>query len=127
AAIAAAVGPLLGGLITTTLSWRVGFAGEVVVIAVVLSGFGLIKDIPFTGPRTVDVVGSLLSIVGMGGIVTGVLVWQEGGESVGAIVALGLAALAGLAWWLRRSKRLGRAMLLDPDLVNSKHLRTGIS
>ena len=38
AAIAAAVGPLLGGFITTYLSWRVGFALEVVVIAVVLSG-----------------------------------------------------------------------------------------
>src|SRR5689334_14900156 len=36
AAIAAAVGPLLGGFITTYLSWRVGFAGEVVVIAIVL-------------------------------------------------------------------------------------------
>ena len=38
AAIAAAVGPLLGGFITTYLSWRVGFLLEVVVIAVVLSG-----------------------------------------------------------------------------------------
>ena len=36
AAIAAAVGPLLGGFVTTYLSWRVGFALEVVVIAVVL-------------------------------------------------------------------------------------------
>ena len=40
AAIAAAVGPLLGGFITTFLSWRVGFALEVVVIAVVLAGIG---------------------------------------------------------------------------------------
>ena len=38
AAIAAAVGPLLGGFITTFLSWRVGFALEVVIIGVVLSG-----------------------------------------------------------------------------------------
>jgi MFS family permease len=37
AAIAAAVGPLLGGFVTTYLSWRVGFALEVVIIAVVLS------------------------------------------------------------------------------------------
>src|SRR4051812_32773932 len=35
AAIAAAVGPLLGGFITTYLSWRVGFLLEVVIIAVV--------------------------------------------------------------------------------------------
>ena len=40
AAIAAAVGPLIGGFITTYLSWRVAFALEVVVIAIVLSGLG---------------------------------------------------------------------------------------
>ena len=38
AAIAAAVGPLLGGFITTYLSWRVAFGGEVVIIAIVLVG-----------------------------------------------------------------------------------------
>ena len=51
AAIAAAIGPLLGGFVTTFLSWRVGFALEVVVIAVVLSGLGLVRDVPYTGPR----------------------------------------------------------------------------
>jgi len=51
AAIAAAVGPLIGGFITTALSWRVGFLLEVVVIAVVLSGINLVRDGPYTGPR----------------------------------------------------------------------------
>ena len=51
AAIAAAVGPLLGGFITTYLSWRVAFVLEAVVIAVVLSGVKLIRDVPYTGPR----------------------------------------------------------------------------
>ena len=58
AAIAAAVGPLLGGFITTYLSWRVGFLLEVVVIAIVLSGIELVRDVPYTGPRGVDVVGA---------------------------------------------------------------------
>ena len=43
AAIAAAVGPLLGGFLTTYLSWRVGFMLEVVIIAVVLSGMRLVQ------------------------------------------------------------------------------------
>jgi MFS family permease len=55
AAIAAAIGPLLGGFLTTSLFWRVGFLLEVVVIAVVLSGMGLVRDVPYTGPRDVDV------------------------------------------------------------------------
>src|SRR5690349_10744177 len=82
AAIAAAVGPLLGGFITTFLSWRVGFLLEVVVIAVVLSGIKLVHDVPYTGPRQVDVVGAVLSVLGMGGIVLGILVWQEDRKSV---------------------------------------------
>src|SRR3954451_2463576 len=73
AAIAAAVGPLLGGFITTFLSWRVAFALEVVVIAVVLSGVRLVRDVPYTGPREVDPVGAVLSVVGMGGLVLGIL------------------------------------------------------
>ena len=49
AAIAAAVGPLLGGFLTTALSWRVGFALEAVVIAVVLLNLRLIKDVRLHG------------------------------------------------------------------------------
>ena len=89
AAIAAAVGPLLGGFVTTFLSWRVGFLLEVVVIAVVLSNIKLVQDVAYTGPRHVDVVGAVLSVVGMGGVVLGILVWQEGGEAVGALIAIG--------------------------------------
>ncbi|MEN3302872.1 MAG: hypothetical protein V7633_4930 [Pseudonocardia sp.] len=127
AAIAAAVGPLLGGFITTYLSWRVGFVLEVVIITVVLSGIKLVRDVPYTGPRTIDVVGALLSVMGMGGLVLGILVWQEGGESVGALLATGVIALAALAYWLVRRKRAGKPTLIDPDLFSSKLFRFGIS
>ena len=50
AAIAAAVGPLLGGFVTTYLSWRVAFGLEVVIIGVVLSGIRMVQDAPYTGP-----------------------------------------------------------------------------
>jgi len=127
AAIAAAVGPLLGGFITTFLSWRIAFLLEVVIIAVVLGGIKLVHDVPYTGSRAVDVFGSVLSIMGMGGIVLGILVWQEGGEFVLAILATGALALAGLAFWLLRRKRQSKPTLLDPDLFTSKHFRLGIS
>jgi MFS family permease len=127
AAIAAAVGPLLGGFITTYLSWRVGFLLEDVIIVIVLSGIRLVSDVPYTGPRRVDVVGAALSVLGMGGIVLGILVWQEGGESVAALLAIGAIAMAGLVFWLRRRKRQGKATLLDPDLFRSKGFRFGVS
>jgi EmrB/QacA subfamily drug resistance transporter len=127
AAIAAAVGPLLGGFITTYLSWRVAFGLEVVAIAVVLSGIKLVHDVPYTGPREVDPVGSVLSVVGMGGLVLGILAWQEGGESVGALLAVGGIAMGSLVYWLARRKRAGKPTLLDPDLFQSKLFRYGVS
>jgi LPXTG-motif cell wall-anchored protein len=63
----------------------------------------------------------------MGGIVLGILVWQEGGEAVGALIVLGVAAMGGLVWWLRRRKREGRPALLDPDLFRSPAFRIGVS
>jgi hypothetical protein len=105
AAIAAAVGPLIGGFITTYLSWRVGFALEVVII----------------------VVGAIFSVFAMGGIVLSILVWQEGGEAVGALLVLGAVAMALLVWWLVRRKRAGKPALIDAGLFVSKIFRLGIS
>jgi MFS family permease len=127
AAIAAAVGPLIGGFITTYLSWRIAFLCEDVVIAIVLSGIRLVRDVPYTGSRGVDWAGAVLSVVGMGGVVLGILVWQEGGESVGALIAIGAISMAGLVYWLRRRKREGKPTLLDPALFDSKPFRLGIT
>jgi EmrB/QacA subfamily drug resistance transporter len=127
AALAAAVGPLLGGVITTYLSWRVGFLLEVAVIAVVFVGRGLIHDVPYSGSRRVDVVGAIFSVLGMGGIVLGILVWQEGGEFVGLILAIGVAGLAAFGYWLVRRKRRGEPTLIDPALFSSAVFKLGIS
>jgi len=125
AAIAAAVGPLLGGFITTYLSWRVGFLLEVVVIATVLLNIKRVRDVAYTGDRSVDVGGAVLSVLGMGGIVLGILSWQEGGESVAALIAIGALAMGVLVWWLVSRKRRGKPTLLDPDLFRSKVFRLG--
>jgi MFS family permease len=127
AAIAAAVGPLIGGFITTYLSWRVAFFGEVVIIAVVLVGSRRVKDVPYTGSRGVDVVGAVLSALGMGGVVLGILIWEKGGGAVAALIAVGLVALGSLVWWLKKRKREGKPALLDVGLFSSQYFRLGIS
>ena len=127
AAIAAAIGPLVGGFITTYLSWRVAFFGEVVIIAIVLLGSRLVHDVPYTGSRGVDVVGGILSAMGMGGVVLGILVWEEGGEAVVILIAVGVVALGSLAWWLVRRKREGKTALIDAGLFASKYFRLGIT
>jgi hypothetical protein len=63
----------------------------------------------------------------MGGIVLGILVWQEGGESVAALIAVGAVAMGSLAWWLVRRDRRGEATLLDPDLFRSAGFRYGVT
>jgi MFS family permease len=127
AAIATAVGPLLGGFITTYLSWRVGFLMEAVIIAIVLSGIGMVRDVKYTGSRAVDAGGAVLSVLGMGGIVLGILVWQEGGEAVVGLLLLGAVAMTGLFSWLRHRKNAGKAALIDPDLFRSVYFRIGIT
>ena len=127
AAVAAAIGPLLGGFITTFLSWRVGFLLELVVIAIVLLGSGRIKDVPYVGPRQVDTIGAILSVLGMGGLVVGILAWQEGGDAVAELLIVGVVGLGSLAWWLVRRKREEKPTLLDPDLFRSKVFRFGVS
>jgi hypothetical protein len=63
----------------------------------------------------------------MGGVVLGILVWEEGGGAVGALIAVGVVALASLVWWLRKRKREGKPALLDIGLFTSKYFRLGIS
>ena len=61
----------------------------------------------------------------MGGVIIGILVWQEGGEYVGVLIAVGLVALFSLARWLLRREREGRPMLLDPSLFRADAFRLG--
>ncbi len=127
AAIAAAVGPLIGGFLTTYLSYRFAFLLEFLIIVIVLLGNKLIRDVPYTGSRKIDYVGTILSILGMGGVVLGILVWQEGGDFVGLLITLGIIMLGSLAWWLKRQDAAGKTTLIDPKLFKFPHFRLGIS
>ena len=104
-----------------------GFGLEALIILVVLTQIRLVKDVPYTGPRQIDLVGAVLSIVGMGGLVLGILVWQEGGQYVGLLMGIGAATLAAFAYWLVYRKRHGKPTLLDPDLFKHLNFRIGIS
>ena len=63
----------------------------------------------------------------MGGIVLGILVWQEGGEVRRCAAGVGAVALAAFVYWLVRRKREGKPTLIDPDLFSAKLFRFGIS
>jgi hypothetical protein len=63
----------------------------------------------------------------MGGVVLGILLWQEGGDYVGLLIGIGAVTLVALAFWLVRRKRRGKPTLLDPDLFKHLNFRIGIS
>jgi MFS family permease len=63
----------------------------------------------------------------MGGVVLGILVWEEGGGAVVALLAIGFVGLGSLAWWLVKRKREGKPALIDAGLFRSKYFRLGIS
>ena len=110
AAIAAAIGPLIGGFVTTFLSWRVGFLAEIVVIALVLSGIRLVKDVPYTGDRHIDFVGAR-AVRLRHGRHRARHPRLGGGRRSGRCCSWPSvpSSFAALAWWLVRRKRQGAA------------------
>src|SRR5947208_11409957 len=72
-AIAVALGPLIGGIFTTYFSWRWVFAGEVLIVIGILILARRITDAPPETRPKLDLVGSVLSAVGLGLLVFGVL------------------------------------------------------
>jgi MFS family permease len=74
AGVAAGLGPIIGGFLTSYASWRYAFAAEVVIVIWILLRRGLIKDVKLEGPTAkLDVGGVILSVAGLGTMVQGIL------------------------------------------------------
>src|SRR4029450_13313553 len=65
-AVAVAVGPLIGGFCTTDFSWRWGFVGGGVIVLVILAPPREIADAPPETRPHLDLVGAVLSALGLG-------------------------------------------------------------
>jgi MFS family permease len=141
-AIAIAVGPLIGGLATTyaTWSWRVVFAGEVVVGAGIILFGRRIADRPVEVRPHLDLLGSLLWALGMGLIVFGVLrsgEWgwllpaEEGPSLLGMSPVIWLILAGLVAIWLfmlhvRRLDVAGGEPLVTPSLFANRQMTGGL-
>ncbi|MBC2590497.1 MFS transporter [Rhodococcus aetherivorans] len=139
-AAAVAVGPLLGGAVTTFASWRYVFFGEVVIVVLILLALRRVEDIPPQRIR-LDFVGSLLSVAGLGMFVYGVLRSSEwgwiqtkpGGPAIlglSPVIWLLLGGLFVLYLFLRRETYLaktGGEPLVDPALLRNSQLTGGLS
>ena len=139
-AIAVAVGPLIGGVFTTYLSWRLVFAGEVLIVLGILALTRRIADEPPGTHARIDLVGVVLSAAGLGLAVFGVLrssVWGWVTPKADAPSLFGVSAVlwlivAGIAliWlffaWQSRLEERGDEPLVRPSMLRIPQLGAGL-
>jgi EmrB/QacA subfamily drug resistance transporter len=139
-AIAVAVGPLIGGAASTYASWRLVFFAEVVLVGVVLVLSRRMADVPVEPNVRLDVVGMVLSVVGLGSFVFGVLRSSEWGwvsPKADGPALLGISATLwlmltglGVAWlfvmWQRHMETSGREPLVHLDMFANRQLTGGL-
>jgi MFS family permease len=139
-AVAVAVGPLIGGFCTTYFSWRWVFAGEVVVVLAILLLTRRIADAPVEKRPQLDLVGAVLSALGLGLFVFGVLRSAEWGwitpkpdgpswANLSPTIWLMLAGLF-VIWlffrWQARREEKGQEPLIRPAMLRNQQLSGGL-
>jgi MFS family permease len=139
-AIAAALGPLVGGVFTTYASWRWVFAGEVVIVLVILVLTRRMQDTPAEAGARLDLGGTVLSALGLAAIVFGILragTWGLVQPKPGApewfglspviwLIFAGAAVLVVFVWWENRRVKRGEGALIDPAILRNLQLRSGV-
>ena len=130
AGLGAAAGPLIGGLITSYISWRASFLLQVVVVALIALLARRIDDPPLPAERPrFDVVGAVLSAAGLFLVVFGVLQTNTLGWAsarVWLLVGLGVVVLAGFFLYARARERAGRTPLVSPALFRNRTSNLGL-
>lgn len=148
AGAATAIGPLLGGWLTTSYSWRWGFRINVFVAAVLILGSVLITECRDLEEKpSLDWLGVLLSSTGMFFIVYGIIeastygwivakkpfeilghTWSLSGYSITAVaIVLGLALLTLFVVWQKKMVSLGRTPLVNLAIFRNKQFTSGMT
>src|SRR5215212_6757579 len=125
--IGAAAGPLIGGLITTGISWRAAFVFQAVVVAAIVVLSRRMKDPIAADPtRPFDAVGAILSAVGMFCVVFGILQADSDVALMVAFLVAGAAFLAGFFIYTRRREQAGKEPLLSTRLFKNRASNLGL-
>lgn len=137
----AAVGPLVGGWLTTALSWHWAFLINIPVVLIMF--IGTLAVVPETrdegGQRGLDPLGIVLSIAGLGSIVFGLIEGQRYGwwapsatapsgwplSPVPFAFAIGLVCLVTFVLFERSRRAAGKAVLVDLRLFSLRSFRMG--
>jgi EmrB/QacA subfamily drug resistance transporter len=139
-AIAVAIGPLVGGFCTTYFSWRWVFAGEVVLVLLILVLVRRIADAPVESRPRLDVIGIVLSAAGLGLLVFGVLRSSEWGwihpkpdgpswadiSPTLWLILIGLFVIWLFFRWEGRRQARGEEPLVRPEMLRNRQLSGGL-
>ena len=119
--IGAAMGPLIGGVITTTITWRAAFIFQaLIVVAIYALARRLVDPLPADPTRPFDVIGAILSAAGLVILVGGILAADRSVALMAVLLLLGALVLAGFFVWIRRREREGREALLSTSLFHNR-------
>jgi MFS family permease len=119
--IGAAAGPLIGGVITTAISWRAAFVFQAAIIAVIILLSRRMTDpIPADPTRPFDTFGAILSAVGMFFVVFGILQADTDGVLMAVLLAAGVAFLVWFFLYTRGRERAGKEPLLSLGLFRNR-------
>jgi len=120
--IGAAAGPLIGGVITTGISWRAAFLFQalVIVVIILLSRRRVVDPLPADPSRPFDTLGAVLSAVGMFFVVFGILQADTNPVLMVVFLSVGAATLAGFFLYIRSRERAGKEPLLSTALFRNR-------
>jgi MFS family permease len=119
--IGAATGPLIGGAITTAISWRAAFIFQALIIVIImLLARGVTDPLPADPTRPFDIVGAILSAVGLVVLVGGIMAADTNLALMAVLIVVGALILAGFFTWIRRRERAGKEALLSTSLFRNR-------
>lgn len=125
--VGAAAGPLIGGLITSGISWRAAFVFQALVIVVIVVSSRRIKDPEPADPtRYFDVRGAVLSAIGLTLLVTGILAAEQNLWLMLGLLAAGVLLMVAFFWSNAAKERAGKDPLLSRDLFRNKAANLGM-
>lgn len=148
AGVGAAAGPLIGGIITTGISWRAAFLLQTIIVAIILFlSRRLTKDVLSTVKQRLDIIGTILSAVGLISIVIGILqastygfftstknfyigntlIIPEGGISpVWLFIGIGILFLIAFALFIRQEEKQHKQPLISLNIFKNKTSNLGL-
>ncbi|WP_459546698.1 MFS transporter [Nocardia sp. X0981] len=125
--IGAAAGPLIGGLITSALSWRAAFGFQVlVIIVIIVSSRRIVDPVPPDPARPFDIRGAVLSATGLILLVLGILAADDNLWLMLALLALGVVVLTVFFATSRAAERAGHEPLLSARLFGNRTADLGL-